>query len=395
MKTFSKIIICLILIINAAIAVEPLKFEDIQTEQDKLLGYIYQQPYQMQDDPVGDMLLLETVKKLPKSLISQLRGKYSEVFKNRHQIYSELRIKFPDHTVQLQEELNYDLTDLKDKKETFKVAVEGNKKPFRLKKAKRMFLQVIAEEHRNGITPSYGKPHTWSKEFKKKTKGKYILYKRFSKVFLCLVRGVCSRFIVSDQEDNLVQYILEQDYESITLDQLFRQSYRLNNGDVYLTLLTIENVLSRYWNVPNRKNLAITKRLKPFSNFHYETDIFGQWYHLFGIMLYGYTEGSVKSTFVGAFEGLGSLILSGFKPERQENAINTQGGKIGAFLKRAVKRKKYENFEFDQSNLLEKVYLRVQDMKRRIKKKKKKLLRKAKRRKRRNKKEEKKQDKEL
>ena len=168
MKTFFKILICSILIINSAFALAPLKFEDIQTKKDKLLGYIYQQPYQMKDDPVGDMLLMETFKRLPKSLISQLFGRYSKAFKLEELTFGDLRAKFPDHTIELHEEVNYDLTDLRDKNEKFKVAIEGNKKPFKLGKIKRMFLQVIAEEYKNGIVPSYGKPHTWSKEFKKR-----------------------------------------------------------------------------------------------------------------------------------------------------------------------------------------------------------------------------------
>jgi hypothetical protein len=357
----------LILLSFSAFSQHRLAFSDLSHSNDLYLGYVYQQPHFMQTDPVGDLLLLETMKHLPKSIWGKITNNLEVKYKIHQTILPELKSKFPDFTQDLHLEVEYDWVNLKDENETFKVPLEGRKKPFKLKQTKKMFLQIIAEEYyNNGIMPSPGKPHQWSQEFKQAYKAKYIIYKQFSKVFLCLVRGVCSRFLVTGQENALTDYILAQDYQSITIDQMFRASYRLHHGDLYLTLLTIENVLSRYWTINNRQHLAITKRLKPFTNFHYDTDIFGQWYHLFGIMLYGHTKGSLRAVFVGATESIGSQILSGFESERQENAINIQGGKIGAYLKKIVRKKLYQTVELDARLLDEESYLSQEDMSKRI-----------------------------
>jgi hypothetical protein len=352
------------------LAQSKLSFSDLNHPDDLYLGYVYQQPGYMTQDPVGDLLLLETVKRLPRSIWGAITGTAEDKWKIHQVILPEVKLRFPEFTQDLHLEAEYDWIDLKDKNEVFKVGVEGRKKPFRLKQTKKMFLQIMAEEfHHNQIEPSLGTPHQWSSEFKENFKGKYLIYKKFSKLFLCLVRGVCSRFLVTGKETELTAYILDQDYQSITIDQMFRVSYRLNHGDLYLTLLTIENVLSRYWTIKNRQHLAITKRLKPFSNFHYQTDIFGQWYHLFGIMLYGYAKGSIKAVLVGATESIGSQILSRFEPERQENAINIQGGKIGAYLKKAVKKQRYRTFELNSELLAEENYLNQEDMTKRVQRK--------------------------
>ena len=97
--------------------------------------------------------------------------------------------------------------------------------------------------------------------------------------------------------------------------------------------------------------------------------MFGQWYHLFGVMLYGYVEGSFKSQSVGALEGLGSLILCRFEPERQENAINIQGAKLGSYLKKIIKNGLYRSFSTSEEYLKESYYLRKQDMSRIVKRK--------------------------
>ena len=354
---------------NVSYSQENLDLDGFNSD-DILLGYIYQQPRYMEEDPVGDLLLIDTMKQLPRSIFSQLKGTYEEEYKYRNKIFIELNAKYPNFSKIRNDELVYDYTDLKDQNEDFKVPVEGNKRPFIMKNTKHMLLQVITNIYlQKNIKPKYGKPHSWSDTFLQAYQGQYIISKRLSKLLSCLARGVCSRYMVTGKENDLYQYIVSQDYASITIDRMLSKSYEMNDGDMYLTLLTIENVLSRYWDVEGREDLALTKRLKPFTNYHYDTDVFGQWYHLFGVMLYGYVEGSFKSQSVGALEGLGSLILCRFEPERQENAINIQGAKLGSYLKKIIKNGLYRSFSTSEEYLKESYYLRKQDMSRIVKRK--------------------------
>lgn len=368
MKKTILYILCLCFL-NVSYSQDSLDLDGFNSD-DILLGYIYQQPRYLKEDPVGDLLLLDTMKQLPRSIYSQLKGTYEEEYKYRNEIFRELNAKYPNFSKIRNDELIYDYTDLKDQSEDFKVAVEGNKRPFIMKNTKQMLLQVITDMYlQKKIIPQSGEPHSWSDTFLQAYQGQYIISKRLSKLLSCLARGVCSRYMVTGKENDLYQYIVDQEYASITIDRMLSKSYEINDGDIYLTLLTIENVLSRYWDVQDRENLALTKRLKPFTNYHYDTDVFGQWYHLFGVMLYGYVEGSFKSKSVGAIEGLGSLILCRFEPERQENAINIQGAELGAYLKKIMKNGLYRSFSTSEEYLQENYYLRKQDMSRIVKRK--------------------------
>ena len=70
-------------------------------------------------------------------------------------------------------------------------------------------------------------------------------------------------------------------------------------------------------------------------------DVFGSWYHLFGVMLLGCVEGGVKSNLVGRVESFGGRILDMRSMKRkklihlligsdpQEEKINRYGGIIG------------------------------------------------------------------
>ena len=110
---------------------------------------------------------------------------------------------------------------------------------------------------------------------------------------------------------DLYNWMVAQTEGSLELVDVFRKSYRLNNGDIYKTLMTIENVLAHQWHNPKRESLTINSRLKPITSGHeYGEDKFGTWYHLFEIMLYGYVEGGVRAHIIGRVEALGSKMLS-------------------------------------------------------------------------------------
>lgn len=246
--------------------------------------------------------------------------------------------------------------------------IQGKQSPIRRDGFTKMIAEIIKEEQKNGIAPSYGQPHQWSKEFLDKYGGSSPMLAS-SKLLMALAVGFTNRFMKTDQEADLYKWMISQPDSSLTIPEVFRQSYRLNSGDVYKTLLTIENVLAHQWLNPHRDDLPLTHRLKPLTSGHeYADDRFGTWYHFFGIMLYGYVEGGLKASVVGRIEALGSVVLSPGVDKTQKAHMNKMGGLIGDDLAKLVKNKSYEKIETDSSNLAESSYLdHTEDFRDRIK----------------------------
>lgn len=247
-------------------------------------------------------------------------------------------------------------------------SIQGKQNPIRRDGFSKMFAEVMKEEEKNGIEPSYGQPHEWSKEFLDKY-GHTSPMLVSSKLLMALAVGDTSRYMRTDKEGDLYKWMVSQPDSSLTIPEVFRQSYRLNSGDVYKTLLTIENVMAHQWRNPNRDDLPLTHRLKPITNGHeYAGDRFGTWYHFFGIMLYGYVEGGVKAGLIGRIEALGSFILTPSEVKTQKAHMNKQGGLVGDDLAKLVKTKSYETLETDSSSLAEGSYLdHTEDFRDRIK----------------------------
>ena len=163
--------------------------------------------------------------------------------------------------------------------------------------------------------------------------------------------------------------MLAQSYNSITLPSLFQQSYILNEGDVYLTLLTIENVLASNWRFPGRENMPLTKRLKPIvSGYNYDSDRYGTWYHLFGMILFGYIKSGTTANLVGRVEAQGSDVMAGFNVDKtQKQWMNKQGGFVGQNLKRMVLTGSWSQIPLTPENLSEDHYLnRTEDFRDRL-----------------------------
>lgn len=231
------------------------------------------------------------------------------------------------------------INDLEQKK----FYIEGKKNPVKVKPFVLMVNQIIQEELANGITPKIGQVHVWSSEIKKskEARGSWVL--ACSKILVALARGETSQYLVTGKEAELEDWMIQRPMRSVEAHDLIRQSYRLNSGDMYLTLLTIENVLSRFWRHEKREYLPITLRLKPFvSTLGGHGDLFGSWYHFFGVMLYGYVAGAFKAKLIGSIETIGSHLLAGFEDEHQEDYVNSHGGEIGAKIKKSILKKSYE-----------------------------------------------------
>lgn len=232
--------------------------------------------------------------------------------------------------------------------------MEGRDKPIRLDAARAMLDQVLLEESRAGRPPKPGEPIRWSPEFHRHHPNP-----QFSRILVTLTFGASSRLLRTGREQELVDWIEAQPAHSVTIEGLFRSSYRACDGDVYLTLLTAENVLSRYFLDPDRARLAYLTRLRPITNTWADRgDAFGAWYHLFGMMLYSYARGGFAGWVTGSAEATGSRISNPpGEVERQEGYVNLAGARLGAWLRRRVRTGEWEERPDDPRVLAESAYM--------------------------------------
>ncbi|MBC7370050.1 MAG: hypothetical protein H7326_00695 [Bdellovibrionaceae bacterium] len=117
------------------------------------------------------------------------------------------------------------------------VVIHGRENPLLVNNFSAALEQVLLEESGKGMKIKLGEFHDWSPKAKQKYAGDYIL--GFSKIFISLAQGFTNWFMVTGTEPALREWVLQQPYNSITLHDIFRSSLRINNGDVYLTILTI------------------------------------------------------------------------------------------------------------------------------------------------------------
>lgn len=235
-------------------------------------------------------------------------------------------------------------------------SIQGRERPIKLAEFAEMMDQVLREEALRGMKPVVGAFHRWAPETKENIKSPVLI---FSKIFVSLSMGFTYRFMTTGHERGLWQWMMTQDYNSITFPEMFRASLRLNQGDVYLALLTVENLLAANWRYPGRESLPATKRLRPItSGYNYSYDKFGTWYHFFGMILYGYTTGSsLRSSVVGRVEALGSNVLSRGVDKTQKQWFNKLGGHVGEALRDSVEKGTYLKSPWNSAALSEDYYL--------------------------------------
>lgn len=348
--------------------------QDLDKDENKYLGYIYQQPGYMLEDTKGDILLLWSARQIPKYIYNNVLGDEAALLKERQEKIDELLKLYPEYKIK-EETKNTIVQDyLTVNPDHDPIELEGHQAPFKVDNLALMMKQVIAEEYQiNNLIPQKGNVHKWSPELIKELKKKFWLFGRMSKLLVALSRGSTSYYMVTGTEEALKDYIISRPDNSINLEEMFRASYRINQGDVYLALLTVENVLNRFWLIPGRSKRLITTKLKDITNFNYHTDKFGSWYHLFGVLVYGYAEGGFKAKVVGDIETVGSQIMSKFADEKQETYINARGGPVGGKIRRFIKKNEYESFKLDKKYLEEEFYMDLdEDFTKRLEKAKKK-----------------------
>jgi hypothetical protein len=96
-----------------------------------------------------------------------------------------------------------------------------------------MIQQVIVEE-KNNIKLSAGEVHRWSKQSRRKYVFECPLILQAPKLLAMLATGVSFRFAYTGLEDVLVEEISHFPVRSLYPHDIFRMSYRLNKGNLYL-----------------------------------------------------------------------------------------------------------------------------------------------------------------
>ena len=334
----------------------------------------YRQTAYAVSDLQSDVALTVYTKSIPKLLFKILLGMARDGGDTAGGAYSDINPVVPgDESSEAgmptkEEILALDLTQ--EEKERLlvqlrnsKLTINGRVNPFRVTEMVKMFLQIMQEESASGITPKMGIPHTWSPEFIAHCKKHHeVIPLTFTKLLTALASGVTARHFKTGREEALIAYVLSRPDSSVTIDELFRASYRLNDGDFYLAVLTELNILSDFWRHPRRDELAVTRKLSPISNFYQgKGDKYGAWYHFQGILLYGYVRGGLRARLVGGIESTGSHFLSGGANEKQEDYVNSTGGKIGAKTAKALDNREYLSFVADRNYCDPEVYLNLHE----------------------------------
>ncbi len=235
----------------------------------------------------------------------------------------------------------------------------GHENPFAVKEFSEGLFQVIHEEA--DLTPSSASPTKWSKKFLR-TENTFTraVQKIASKLLVALGNGTTSRHFRVGTEDNLREWILAQPERSIFPTELFRQSYRLNKGDVYLSILAIENVLSEYFLIGDRENLVQTNKLGMILNhLNGYMDLYGPWYHLWGTILFGYVAGPIEGMVAADAEMLNGIFAK--DASNQEDLANRKGIDIGVQLRRFMKNEEWKNLESHPEYLVKERYLHLDE----------------------------------
>lgn len=203
------------------------------------------------------------------------------------------------------------------------------------------------------ISPYIGEEHRWSPEARVYNLYGYWhrLWRRFagkqqdfpipvfmrSKLLMCLACGWTSRYCITGTEETLKERIMSYPDHSLQIHELFAESYVLNQGNLYMTLLSCENVLTGQPHRSEREFDPLQQKLSYIRNDSKPLgDNYGAWYHFFGIALYGMLRPQFVSTFVANTESLGSFFMEG--PDPQETLINYYGALFGRELRRIIEK---------------------------------------------------------
>lgn len=189
---------------------------------------------------------------------------------------------------------------------------------------------IIREESRRGTDVSLGQIHVWDKS------------KPFalSKIIVALATATSARFMYVGQEVALIDWIKAQPDDSVTIEKLFRKSYVLTRGNVYLTILTIENVLSDATFEAERENTLVNRKLTDL--YVHSPNKFGDWYHFFGTMLAGYAQ--EPAPMIADLYSFYRKISRGKDAEKATMAADKAGADMGVKLRVFVEKETHNRW---------------------------------------------------
>lgn len=297
----------------------------------------YQQTSLQRIDPQGDAILIRRLDQIPMKLLSTL-----------------IKGGYPQEEIQQEKNLMSAEADQKMDPKALGLKI-GRTKPIDIDRLLNAIRQVIQETP--DIQPFISAEHDWSPEAKRylaygfwHRMGRHVFGKQRefpapllfrSKLFLLLACGWTSRYAVTGREPALTARIMRYPPRSMQIHDLFRESYRLCGGDLYLTLLTAENVLASDPYRIDRDNDPIQQRLAYIRHDSMPIgDNYGAWYHFHGIALYGMLRAPFVARAVAEIESFGSLFLEG--ADKQEDYINRLGAIWGRKLSRMIKKKTWQ-----------------------------------------------------
>lgn len=287
----------------------------IETVDSGYRSGMYRQSGLLLDDPVGDAFLLRKVDTLPIKLI-------------RSFVYS--------------------IPQAEKVRPSYKI---GKTAPIDVEKLLNRCAEIMRRQFPD-IFPEAGQEHKWSKETEGYTLSRLFWHKLgrhiggfqqdfpaptfgCSKLFICLTCGWTSRYCVTGQEDALIQRVMTYPDRGVKPHDLFAESYALNKGNLYLTLLTCENILAKMPFRPGRGQDLMQRKLAYIRHDSAEVgDNYGAWYHFFGIALYAFLRSPGHSRFVAETESFGSFFYEGLDP--QEDYFNRYGAIFGARLRKML-----------------------------------------------------------
>lgn len=290
----------------------------------------YQQEGFKLEDPQGDAFLMRKLDQVPQRLLEAL-----------------VKSSYPQAEIEKEKELKA----LEESKKDEAGYLIGRTVPLDVDRLVNKCREIMLNYY-PGIVPTLGEEHRWSPEARR-----YLVYgfwhrlgrhifgkqKEFpsplffrSKLFLLLACGWTSRYAVTGQEAALTERIMKYPDKKMQLHHMFMESYVLNRGNIYLTMLTAENVLAGDPYRVDRENDPVQKKLAYLRHDSVELgDNYGAWYHFFGISMYSIVRAGVVARAVAEIESLGSLFLEG--KDKQEDYINRYGAIFGKKFKKMLK----------------------------------------------------------
>ncbi len=199
---------------------------------------------------------------------------------------------------------------------------------FEMEKTLDNLKKIIEKEHQQGLNISAGEIHSWAPS-------NFYYELGLSKVLMALATASSARFMYVGKEVALIEWIKTRRDHSITIETLFQQSLLLNKGNIYLALLTIENVLSDATFEEYRENTIVNQKLNDL--YLNSPNKFGDWYHFFGTMLAGYV--GEPAQLIAYLYSVYRKISRGDSAEKETMAADKAGADIGVELRHFLQEK--------------------------------------------------------